>query len=104
MAEYRCGECGKVYKSKGWLRRHQKQVHAKDGLVSLPLDSAGGRQGAEVSALGPVEALEPKVLERALVDLGIEPDNVMAHQVYPDRVVIIEGPAGFKRVWMMPGR
>ncbi len=98
MAEYRCGECGKVYKSQGWLRRHQKQAHGKDGLESLPLEDAGGREGAEAS-----EPFGPKVLERALVDLGIEPENVMAHRVYPDRVVIIEGPVGFKRVWMMSG-
>jgi hypothetical protein len=105
MAEYRCGECGKVYKSQRWLRRHQRQVHANDGVLPLPLDDAEGEGTAEAAeASAPVEPFGPKVLERALVDLGIDRENVVAHRVYPDRVVVIEGPVGFKRVWMMPGR
>ena len=41
--------------------------------------------------------------KRALADLGIEWKNVMAFGVHSDRVVIIEGPVGFKRTWWMPG-
>jgi len=36
------------------------------------------------------------------VDLGIEWKNVMAFRVHSDRVVIIEGPVGFKRTWWFP--
>jgi len=39
---------------------------------------------------------------RALAELGIEWKNVMAFGVHSDRVVIIEGPVGFKRTWWVP--
>ena len=36
------------------------------------------------------------------VELGIEWKDVMAFRVHSDRVVIIEGPVGYKRTWWMP--
>jgi hypothetical protein len=42
------------------------------------------------------------VVERALAELGIEWKNVMAFGVHSDRVVIIEGPVGYKRTYMLP--
>jgi hypothetical protein len=36
------------------------------------------------------------------VELGIEWKNVMAFGLYSDRVVIIEGPVGYKRTWWLP--
>ena len=43
-----------------------------------------------------------KLVERALVDLGIDWQDVMSYQVHDDRIVIVEGPAGFKRTWWLP--
>ena len=42
-------------------------------------------------------------VERAMAELGIEWKNVMAFGVHRDRVVVIEGPVGFKRTWWFPG-
>ena len=42
-------------------------------------------------------------MERALADLGIEWKDVMAFRVHGDRVVIIEGPVGYKRTYMLTG-
>ena len=36
---------------------------------------------------------------KACKALAIKPADVMAYRVYPDKVVIIEGPVGWKRVW-----
>ena len=44
-----------------------------------------------------------KLIERALVDLGIEWEDVMSYQVHDDRIVIVEGPVGYKRVYAFPG-
>ena len=41
-------------------------------------------------------------MERALVDLGIDWEDVMSYQVHDDRIVIVEGPVGFKRTWWFP--
>jgi len=39
---------------------------------------------------------------RALANLGIEWKDVMAFGVHSDRIVIVEGPVGFKRTWWVP--
>jgi hypothetical protein len=39
----------------------------------------------------------------ALRALGISRGDVMSYSVRGDRVVIIEGPVGYKRVWEAPG-
>jgi hypothetical protein len=40
---------------------------------------------------------------KALAEPGIEWKNAMAFRVHSDRVVIIEGPVGYKRVCAFPG-
>jgi hypothetical protein len=40
---------------------------------------------------------------RALAELGIQWKDVMALGVHSDRVLIIEGPVGYKRVHALPG-
>ena len=42
-------------------------------------------------------------MEQALADLGIEWKDVMAFGVHSDRVMIIEGPVGYKRVYAQHG-
>jgi hypothetical protein len=63
----------------------------------LDTPTAGASQdarprGAEGSPVG-----------RVLAELGIESKNVMAFEVHSDRVLIIEGPVGYKRVYAFPG-
>lgn len=38
-------------------------------------------------------------LFEACEGLGVHPYDVVSYRVYEDRVVIIEGPVGYKRVW-----
>ena len=82
--------------------------------------SAGVRAGSDTAAAQPTqdvaqdagqdvakEKSEPrgagrKLIERALVDLEIDWEDVMSYQVHNDRVVIVEGPVGFKRTWWFP--
>ncbi|HAL60802.1 MAG TPA: hypothetical protein DCP08_00155 [Chloroflexi bacterium] len=42
----------------------------------------------------------PPELKPALKALGIQ--EVLAFKIYDDRVVIIEGPGGKKRIWQKP--
>ncbi|MFQ6001551.1 MAG: hypothetical protein ACE5LG_07765 [Anaerolineae bacterium] len=42
----------------------------------------------------------PLELKRALKALGIQ--EVLSFKVYDDRVVVIEGPGGKKRIWQKP--
>ena len=37
------------------------------------------------------------------MDLGIDWEDVMSYQVHDDRIVIVEGPVGYKRVYAFPG-
>jgi len=46
--------------------------------------------------------VDGKLVGRALVDLGIDWEDLMSYQVHSDRVVIVEGPVGFKRTWWLP--
>jgi len=122
MSTHRCPDCGKWYKSRSGLRRHRKRVHG-GGAPALPVEMepvpveivAGLGEDEEEPALGEgdnfvgpsrSELAEARVegdemaFHAALEGLGIDADSVMASTVYPDRVVIIEGPVGQKRVWM----
>jgi hypothetical protein len=71
---YQCPWCRRPYQSKSGLRRHIKKEH--------PIQQAGD-----------------EMLKRAMRDLGIEGKDVLSYKVYRDKVVIIEGPVGAKRVW-----
>jgi len=96
-----CEVCGKGYGSRRSLKRHMGKAHAEAPEVEA---SAQVEAPSVAEVAENVIAFSPKMLERALGDLGIERDAVMAHKVYPDRVVVIEGPTGYKRVWQRPGR
>ena len=98
----KCEVCGKAYKSRSGLRRHMKSVH---GGAASPGEVARNEQASQA---GPTlagqspsvkEAAEGAVLREACKALGIKSKDVMAFKVYEDKVVIIEGPTGWKRVW-----
>lgn len=124
---YRCSVCGKEYQSRSGLRRHVKAKH-RVPVPTLPIegleaaaaseaaDPAEGPAAERSEAPPPVEPPEghaladvPEVwaadeideVERACDALGIDVDDVLAYKVYhePYKVVIIEGPVGYKRVW-----
>jgi hypothetical protein len=44
-----------------------------------------------------------KLIERALVDLAMEWEDVISYRVHSDRVVTMKGPVGYKRVCAFPG-
>jgi hypothetical protein len=116
MAEIRCELCGRRYKSRSGLRRHMKAEHGGAALTPGPLRQAEGAVCEEgegsfdtpaTRATQDAEGVAAQddsgsVVERALAELGIEWKNVMAFGVHGDRVVIIEGPVGYKRTWWMP--
>lgn len=79
---YKCEFCGREYKTRSGLRRHVKAKHPPD--LPLPLLNTPGADW----------------LERACQELGIKVSDILAYKVYHDRVVIIEGPVGYKRVWL----
>jgi hypothetical protein len=78
-----CEFCGREYKSRSGLRRHVKAKHT----------------GAEptASSWGPAKDAP---LAMALEALGVREEDVMSYKVYADKVVVIEGPVGYKRVWL----
>ena len=90
----KCEVCGKAFKTRSGLRRHVKSVHG---------DKAPGEVGPTVAV--PIEEtlvpddLVSKPMREACKALGIKVKDVMAFKVYDDKVVIIEGPTGWKRVW-----
>lgn len=78
-----CHICGKPYKSKSGLRDHLK-THAP--AAPQPPD------------LFTVAPDDQPALALALQDLGLTRADVLSFRVYPDQVVIIQGPTGFKRI------
>ncbi len=106
---YRCTVCGKEYQSRSGLRRHVKGKH-RVAVPALPLEEAaeapGGSEAGEAGGGPAAERSEARApaeasLEAALEALGIDEDDVLAYKVYhePLKVVVIEGPVGYKRVW-----
>jgi hypothetical protein len=101
---HRCPECGKEYQSKSGLRRHRKRAHRPeepepDQLQiepDEPQDAEDLDTEAWLMASNPEEA---QLLAQACRALAVQPTDVMAWKVYPDRVVIVEGPVGYKRTW-----
>jgi len=93
---HRCEVCGRRYRSPGWLARHMERAHA-------PGTAEGEQAGREPSLEpGPLFAEVDRVesqLGKACRALGIAASDVMSYRVYSDRVAIIEGPVGYKRVY-----
>ena len=84
MTTYLCDLCGESYRTKRGLREHQQNHRSPEGPpLTMPFFNT--------------DQVEPLTL--ALHALGIDPNHVLDFKVYEDRVVIIEGPVGFKRTW-----
>ena len=81
--KYRCQRsgCGREFDSARALAIHMAKTHGERRLKSK-------------GVTGPPE------LNQALKALGIQ--EVLSFRIYDDRVVIIEGPGGKKRVWQKP--
>lgn len=73
--------CGREFGSPRAMAIHMAKTH-------------GERRSRSKSVPGPPE------LKQALKALGIQ--EVLSFKIYDDRVVIIEGPGGKKRVWQKP--
>ena len=93
---FECEYCGKAYRSKTGLRRHVKAKHPKGEEPAAEVATQLEMIAAVHQALDDKEA----ALAEALEVLGISEADVMSYRVYEDRVVIIEGPAGYQRVWL----
>lgn len=84
--KYRCPRngCGREFGSSRALAIHMAKTHREL------------RSHSET----PKRVTGPPELEQALKALGIQ--EVLSFKIYDDRVVIIEGPGGKKRVWQRP--
>lgn len=89
--KYRCPRsgCGREFGSARALAIHMAKTHGERKLHSKRPKTPKGRTG-------------PPELKQALKALGIAPQKVLSFKIYDDRVVIIEGPGGKKRVWQKP--
>ena len=106
MESMKCGQCGRKYATKSGLRRHMKAEHAVVGEFNNVIVPSATNDLTMGDIFGPAElpkGAARKVLDRALKALGIEPENVLSYAVLDDRVVVIEGPVGYKRVYEFPG-
>ena len=101
----KCPHCSKTYKSKSGLRRHINSIHPNtDEAVPQEEPVTDDQDADDLTAERDVIAtdlqdVDDKVLKAALKALAIKPDDVISYRVYPDKVVLIEGPVGWKRVW-----
>lgn len=106
---FECKECGQEFKTRsGWMS-HQRARHPE--IAPEPGAEAEGAGAEAVSSTvlstsrekvkAALKESEKDMLSMALKGLGIKRGDVMAHQVYGDRVVIIEGPVGHKRVFLL---
>jgi len=73
----------------------------KKSLGAQPGNANALKSGFYSRTFSEAELVE--IGRRALAELGIEWKDVMALGVHSDRVVIIEGPVGYKRVYALPG-
>ena len=101
----KCPHCSKTYKSKSGLRRHINSIHPNTEEAAPQEEPVTDDQDAddlmaEIDVIATdLQDVDDKVLKAALKALAIKPDDVMSYRVYPDKVVLIEGPVGWKRVW-----
>jgi len=79
-------------------------VHGAD----QPPGDVGVKDEASEASAAPADPLDETMLPGDLLNrpmreackaLGIKLTDVMAFKVYDDKVVVIEGPTGWKRVW-----
>ena len=108
---YKCPQCPKRFKSKSGLRRHKIAQHPFDppiADVATPHEEpiADDQDADDLMAQRDVlpaslaqHMAKGDPVRAAMKALGITRENVMDYKVYPDKVVIIEGPVGWKRVW-----
>jgi hypothetical protein len=99
---YVCEICGRKYRSRAWLDRHMELKHGteateRSAVVTEGLRDARVTQEAEAEDAGS-RADDASLLAQACEALSIENKNVLSSRVYGDRVVIVEGPVGYKRV------
>ena len=73
-----------------------------DTAATQPTQDVARDAAQDVAQDGSPKGAGRKLIERALVDLGIDWEDVMSYQVHDDRIVIVEGPVGFKRTWWFP--
>ena len=98
MTKTKCPLCPKTFKSRSGLRRHSNREHPVDKMTAPPhKEPVADVQDAHPASLAEHMAND-NPLRDAMKALGITRANVMAYKVYPDKVVIIEGPVGWKRV------
>ena len=96
---FECEECGREFKTKSGLISHLKAKHPIPAEI-LEAEGTGPRPVRE-KVKAALKESEKDMLAMALKALGIKRADVMAHKVYGDRVVIIEGPVGYKRVFVL---
>ena len=107
---YKCLHCTKTFKSKSGLRRHIKSSHAMQHALhdeAAPHEEPVTDDQDARDLMAKRDAVQharsksddDDAMIKACKALAIEPDNVMDYKVYPEKVVIIEGPVGWKRVW-----
>ena len=99
----KCPQCSKTYNTKSGLRRHVKAQHPAPE-TSTPKAAPHEEPVTDDQDAHDQDVLlrtmdGPAMLKTALKALAIKPADVMSYRVYPDKVVIIEGPVGWKRVW-----
>lgn len=115
---FTCVVCGKGFKTGSGLSSHMRAKHPDHGVAPEPTPTeqvgvatvvmGGGvsrHEPAETAAAWIAERLElsnGEMLDWACKELAIDPENVMSYRVEEDRVVIIEGPVGYKRTFMLP--
>jgi hypothetical protein len=107
MGLYECQVCGRKYRSAQWLSRHMDSKHGtptagEDGKLRATgqeqVDAKERRQpGLDEGPPEMAEHGEPLAL--ACQALSIDVADVLSFRIYDEMVVVIEGPAGRKRVW-----
>jgi hypothetical protein len=94
---YVCEVCGREYQTKSWLDRHMELKHGTRAEEERPRDTGDTQEPETREAVSSIDVAS--LLTRACEALGIDKDDVLSSRVYGDRVVVVEGPVGYKRMW-----